>query len=84
MPPRFCPSGISYLPPRLLSPLRILPSPSAIDRRPVAVLRRITLLWMVQRMPGGVPNSVRISFQFGGSSDPSASAKRLVRHLSHR
>ena len=84
MPPACCPSGISYLPPRLSSPLRILPSLSPIDRRPVAAPRRIALRWMVRRMRGGVPGSVRISFRFGGSSDASASAKRLVRHLSHR
>jgi len=34
VPPTCCPSGIFYLPPRLSSSSRFLPSPSPIDCRP--------------------------------------------------
>jgi len=60
---------------------RLHPDPlsSHSPRLGVSALRR-----MVRRMSGAVPDGLRISFRFGGSSDASATAKRLARQLPHR
>jgi len=50
----------------------------------LAALRGIALRWIVRRMPDGVPDSLRISFRFGRSSDALATAKQLARRLPHR
>ena len=59
----------------------LLPNPlsSHSPRLGVSALRQ-----MVRRMPSSVPDSLRISFQFGRSSDASATAEWLARQLPHR